>query len=134
MKEINRVIGFFFLLSWIICSSQPLHFVYVFLTKNSTSPGCSQGRVSLALTLAKIRKPPSLSSKLSTGHFLVGRVIPFLDFASHCVVTHFILLTQNCRSFNSVLLRRSVRLRFTSAYAKSATRSRTPLKKIKYLF
>jgi hypothetical protein len=51
------------LLSWIICSSQPLHFVYVFLTKNSTSSGCSQGRVSLALTLAKIRKPPFLSGK-----------------------------------------------------------------------
>ena len=63
-KEIGWIIGFFFLLvSWIICSSQPLHSVYVFLTKNSTSSDCSQRRVSLALTLAKIRKPPRLLGK-----------------------------------------------------------------------
>ena len=64
---------------------------FVFLTKNSTPLGCSRGRVSLMLTLAKIRKPPFLSEK------------------------------------------RDIKSPFSSAES-SRTRSRTPLKKIKYLF
>ena len=41
--------------SLIIGSSQPLHSVFVLLSQNSTPSGCSQGRVPLRSTLAKIR-------------------------------------------------------------------------------
>ncbi len=44
--------------SWIIGSSQPLCSAFVFLTKNSTSPGCSQGRRSVRLrSLQPCRNP-----------------------------------------------------------------------------
>lgn len=134
MKEINRVIGFFFfvVLDYLqfttfalrLCFSyEKQHFARLF---TGTSFACAHS----------CKNPQTTLPLLETVHRTLSRrqshpVLRFC-FTLRCHSLYFAHAKLSFVQLRATSAFRSLTL--SSAYAKSATRSRTPLKKIKYLF
>ena len=125
-KEIDWTIGFFFLyvvLDYLQFTTFTLRLCFSHEKQHSIRLFTGTSFAYASLLQKSANHPPS-QENVTFSHLFLRQSHPVLGFCfTLCSRSLHFCSRKKFRSLRSVLLRRSVRLHFTSAYAKSATRS-----------